>query len=120
MHSCQEPAFSAAFDRRRRGRAIHRPLSLSCDNSPCLPMPANPPATQHLPTGRSLTLIAAALMAITLAAAGALMWDQRQAALARAQSDITDLGIVLAEQTARSLQAVDLVLRNTRAAVGAR
>ncbi|HTZ34565.1 MAG TPA: PAS-domain containing protein [Stellaceae bacterium] len=75
---------------------------------------------RHLPTGRSLGLIAAVLVALTLAAAGALIWDQRASALGHARQEINDLGVMLAEQTDRSLQAVDLVLRETEAAVESR
>src|SRR5690348_14209178 len=78
------------------------------------------PPDQSLPTGRTLALIAAALVAITIAAAGTLIWDQRQSTLDEAQHDIIDLGVVLAEQTARSLQAVDLVLRVAEASIRAR
>src|ERR1700686_1410315 len=75
---------------------------------------------RRLPTSRGLALIAAVLVAITIAAAGILVWDQRNGALENTQHDLTDLGIVLAEQTTRSLQAVDLVLRDTGAQVQGR
>jgi PAS domain S-box-containing protein len=65
----------------------------------------------QLPASRRLGLIAAAIVAITVAAAAALCWDQRYAAIANAQEDLTNLGVVLAEQANRSFQAVDLVLR---------
>src|ERR1700722_9154188 len=78
------------------------------------------PATRfewRLPTSRGLALIATVLVAITIAAAGMLVWDQRNGAIENAEHDLTDLGIVLADQTTRSLQAVDLVLRDTGAEV---
>jgi PAS domain-containing protein len=75
---------------------------------------------RRLPTSRGLALIAAVLVTLTIAAAVTLAWDQRNAAITNAQKDITDLGVVLAEQTSRSLQAVDLVLRDTAAKVRAR
>jgi PAS domain S-box-containing protein len=72
---------------------------------------------RRLRTSHGLALIAAVLVAITIAAAGILVWDQRNGAIENTQHDLTDLGIVLAEQTTRSLQAVDLVLRDTSAQV---
>jgi len=74
----------------------------------------------RLPPRGGLALIAAVLVAITIAAAGTLIWDQRKTAIENAQQELTDLGIVLAEQTTRSLQAVDLVLRDTGAQVRTR
>src|SRR5579864_4632116 len=73
-----------------------------------------------LPTSRRLGLIAATIVAITIAVASTLSWDQRNAVVANAQQDLTNLGIVLAEQMTRSLQAVDLVLRDTAANMQAR
>jgi PAS domain S-box-containing protein len=67
----------------------------------------------RLPASRRLGLIATAIVAITIAAAAALCWDQRNAAIADAQQDLTNLGIVLAEQANRTFQAVDLVLRES-------
>jgi PAS domain S-box-containing protein len=75
---------------------------------------------RRLPPSRSLARIAAVLVAITITAACVLVWDQRNGAIENAQHDLTDLGIVLAEQTTRSLQAVDLVLRDTGAKVQGR
>jgi PAS domain S-box-containing protein len=72
---------------------------------------------RRLPTSRGLAVIAAVLVAITIAAGGILVWDQRNGAIENAQHDLTDLGIVLADQTTRSFQAVDLVLRDTGAEV---
>jgi PAS domain S-box-containing protein len=49
--------------------------------------------------------------------AGLAVWDLREEAIAHSRQEMANLGIVLAEQTTRSLQAVDLVLRETRAMV---
>ena len=76
------------------------------------------PAHRFSP-GRQLSLAVAALTALTIAAAALLVWDQRRVAIADARQDIANLSFVLAEQTARSLQAVDLVLKDTAAAVRA-
>ncbi|HEX3885760.1 MAG TPA: PAS-domain containing protein [Stellaceae bacterium] len=74
----------------------------------------------HVPASRRLGLIAATIVAITIAAATALSWDQRNATLANAQQDLTNLGVVLAEQATRTLQAVDLVLLESAAQFHAR
>jgi hypothetical protein len=52
-----------------------------------------------------------------LIAASFSVWDRREEALARSHQEMTNLGIVLAEQTARSIQAVDLVLDEVKAPV---
>ncbi len=52
-------------------------------------------------------------------AAGAAVWDRREAAFARSWQETSNLGVVLAEQTARSIQAVDLVLQEVQAKVRA-
>ena len=83
-------------------------------------MPATTRSERRLSTRGGLALIAAGLVAVTIAAACILVWDQRNGAIENTQHDLTDLGIVLAEQTTRSLQAVDLVLRDTEAQVQAR
>src|SRR5438552_5766199 len=72
---------------------------------------------------RRLALAGFALVAITLIAAGLTIWDRREETIASYQREITNLGTVLAEQTARSMQAVDLVLKEVQAkavAAGAR
>jgi len=74
----------------------------------------------QLPASRRLGLIAAAIVGITIAAAGALCWDQHNTAIANAQQDLTNLGIVLAEQANRTFQAVDLVLRESGEQIRAR
>jgi PAS domain S-box-containing protein len=74
----------------------------------------------QLPASRRLGLIAASIVAITIVAAAALCWDQRNAAIANAQQDLTNLGIVLAEQANRTFQAVDLVLRESADQIRAR
>ena len=50
-------------------------------------------------------------MAALVLAAGIAVWTLRQAAIADAEDDNHRLGVVLAEQTTRTLQAVDLVLQ---------
>ena len=68
-------------------------------------------------TGRWLMLTCAGLIALALGAAVLAIWDARREALARYQQTETNLGFVLAEQTARSIQGVDLVVQAIRAQV---
>jgi diguanylate cyclase (GGDEF)-like protein len=53
----------------------------------------------------------AVLIVAAIAAAGGTIWQLRADALAEAQRDTSNLALVLAEQTERSVQAIDLVLR---------
>jgi signal transduction histidine kinase len=60
--------------------------------------------------GRRLWLICALLVAATFTTGAVVVWQLRQSAFARAEREITNLGVVLAEQTSRTIQSVDLVL----------
>src|SRR5439155_696705 len=64
------------------------------------------------PSGR-LGLAGLLLIVITVIAASLTVWERRQEAIATYQREMKNLGVVLAEQTARSMQAVDLVLQET-------
>ena len=71
------------------------------------------------PTGffrarRRIYLVGIALIAITVAAAAITIRDLREQAIDGYQRDITNTGVLLVEQMSRSLQAVDLVIRETR------
>jgi len=57
------------------------------------------------------------LVAVTVVAAWLTIWDRREETIASYRREITNLGTVLAEQTARSMQAVDLVLKEVQAKV---
>ncbi|MDK2122771.1 ATP-binding protein [Parachitinimonas caeni] len=54
-----------------------------------------------------------ALLVVTVASAG-LLWQLRQQALTATESHLSSLGEVLAEQTIRTVQEADLVLRATQ------
>jgi hypothetical protein len=70
---------------------------------------AKPRHTSRL--SRNLWLLGLLLVAVTIAAATSMVWDLRQEAIKNVRGEVNNLGIVIAEQTSRSLQAVDLVLR---------
>jgi PAS domain S-box-containing protein len=64
---------------------------------------------------RRLSLAGVILVGITIIAAGLTIWDRHEEAIASYQREMKNLGTVLAEQTARSMQAVDLVLKEVQA-----
>jgi len=64
-----------------------------------------------------LWLAGTIIIAITAVLAGLNIWSTRADAIAHARQEMISLGTVLAEQTARSFQAVDLVLQETRGMV---
>jgi PAS domain S-box-containing protein len=69
------------------------------------------------PTSRRLSLTGFFLIGITTAAAGLAIWDRHAETLAHTQSEMVKLSVVLGEQTARSIQAIDLVLQEMQARV---
>jgi PAS domain S-box-containing protein len=72
------------------------------------------PALSRIPLGRALIALGLVLVAINVASA---VWDVREArerTERRAQRDFTNVTHLLAEQTAASLEAVDLILRAVR------
>ncbi len=64
---------------------------------------------------RRLSLAGVVLVGITVIAAGLTIWDRREETIASYRREMSNLGTVLAEQTARSMQAVDLVLTELQA-----
>src|SRR5712692_5049053 len=72
------------------------------------------PQRRSVPS-RRLALVGVVLVGITIIAAGLTIWDRREESIASYSREITNLGTVLAEQTARSMQAVDLVLKEVQA-----
>jgi diguanylate cyclase (GGDEF)-like protein len=64
--------------------------------------------------GAALTHGAVGLIAAAVLAVGIMVWDMRQDALDAALANAENLATVLAEQTARSVQAVDIVVRDVQ------
>src|SRR3981189_1895856 len=68
-------------------------------------------------TSRRLSLTGFFLFGSTPPAAGLAIWDRHAETLAHTQSEMVKLSVVLGEQTARSIQAIDLVLQEMQARV---
>jgi PAS domain S-box-containing protein len=64
-------------------------------------------------------LVGGMLIVATLVAAALIVWERRQQVILSTERELANLSVALAEQTARSLQAVDLVLRETQSRVSA-
>ncbi|MBI1776824.1 MAG: hypothetical protein HYR63_15875 [Proteobacteria bacterium] len=71
------------------------------------------PLTGLLPASRRLALICLALVSITVLAAGVAVWDLHDREIANYRRDMTNIGVLLTEQTSRFMQAVDLVVTET-------
>ncbi len=67
--------------------------------------------------GRRLACCGIVLLLGFAAALGAILWDMRQTALRDGYRVVALKGVTVAEQTARAVQAVDLVVQNIRAEV---
>ena len=65
-------------------------------------------------SSRRLSLVGLALIGITILTTGFAVWDLRENAVADHRQEMKNLSFVLAEQTARCLQAVDLVIQEAR------
>jgi signal transduction histidine kinase len=104
-----------ATDRERSPRfhAIDRPAQRDAAHT------AAEPARRSGDLGRRLWLVCALIVAVALATGAVVIWQLRQAALANSERELTNLGVVLAEQTSRTLQSVDLVLREVQSRVAA-
>jgi hypothetical protein len=75
------------------------------------------PLRRRFRASRYLSFIGTGLLAVIVIAAGLAVWDRREESIARSRQEMINLGVVLAEQTARSIQAADLVLQETKAMV---
>jgi PAS domain-containing protein len=64
-------------------------------------------------------LIGGTLAAATIAAAVLTIWERRQETVSSYRRELTNLSVTLAEQTARSMQAVDLVLQEIQSKIAA-
>ncbi|MBV8591371.1 MAG: PAS domain S-box protein [Acetobacteraceae bacterium] len=78
---------------------------------------ADHPRRRQLRARRYLSVIGIGLLGVIVLGAGLAVWDLREEAIAHSRQEMANLGIVLTEHTTRSLQAVDLVLQETRAMI---
>ena len=72
---------------------------------------------RRLSSSHRLYLIGGIIIAATIVVAGLAVWERRQQSIESYQRELTNLSITLAEQAARSIQAVDLVLLETQSRV---
>ena len=79
----------------------------------------SPVRSDLLTARRRLWLLCGVLVAITIMAAARILWSERQTHLADRQMAATELAAVLAEQTARYVQVIDLRLRDVEARIAA-
>jgi PAS domain S-box-containing protein len=66
------------------------------------------------PSARRLFFVGSLCVAITIIAAYLAVWDLRNERIADETKDTNNLAVSLAEQTARTIQAVDLVVQETQ------
>jgi signal transduction histidine kinase len=71
--------------------------------------------TGLLHSSRRLWVVCVALIVISLAGAALTIWDLRRETIAQYRQDMANLGVVLAEQTTRYVQVVDLALQDIAA-----
>ncbi|MDE1903885.1 MAG: hypothetical protein KGI46_08520, partial [Alphaproteobacteria bacterium] len=67
-----------------------------------------------LRASRRLSSLGAVVIAATIVAAGLTIWDLHDDAIRDYRRDMTNMGVLIAEQTSRSLQSVNLVLIETQ------
>jgi diguanylate cyclase (GGDEF)-like protein len=67
-----------------------------------------------LRSGRAVVLLSALVMAVIGATAGFTIWHARQLTLEEHRRSMNGMGIVLAEQTSRYVQVIDLILREVK------
>jgi diguanylate cyclase (GGDEF)-like protein len=70
-----------------------------------------------LSSGRSIVMLSVFVTAAIGATAGFTIWHNRQSALEEHQREINSMGIVLAEQTSRHVQVIDLILREVQSKI---
>ena len=67
---------------------------------------------RHRARRHALPLVFAVLVVLLVTAASLAIWDARETAIADYQSNQAKMGLVMAEQTTRAIQVVDLVVQN--------
>src|SRR5689334_17643326 len=91
------------------------PLSVRRRNASVVPMMKPQDGPSHLLRSHRLLLLGTSLfVAVTIAAAWLAVWNLRGEQIAAVMKDRKNLAVVLAEQTSRAVQAVDLVVQDTQ------
>jgi diguanylate cyclase (GGDEF)-like protein/PAS domain S-box-containing protein len=67
--------------------------------------------------GRAIALLGVLIAGATLTTAGFIIWQARQSALDEHRRSMDSMGIVLAEQTSRHIQVIDLILQDVQARI---
>jgi signal transduction histidine kinase/DNA-binding NarL/FixJ family response regulator/HPt (histidine-containing phosphotransfer) domain-containing protein len=67
---------------------------------------------RRLRSSRLLAGVGASFILLTIVMASWVVWDQRESHLAELKTDLATASLILSEQTARTMQAVDLVLQD--------
>jgi diguanylate cyclase (GGDEF)-like protein len=70
-----------------------------------------------LSSGRSIAMLSAFVTVAVGVTAGLTIWHNRQSALEEHQREMNSMGIVLAEQTSRYVQVIDLILREVQSRI---
>jgi diguanylate cyclase (GGDEF)-like protein len=70
-----------------------------------------------LSSGRSIVMLSAVVTAAIGVTAGFTIWHNRLSALEEHQHEMNSMGIVLAEQTSRHVQVIDLILREVQSRI---
>jgi hypothetical protein len=68
-------------------------------------------------SGRSVVLLSVMVMAVIGGTAAFTIWHNRQSELEQHQRDMNSMGVVLAEQTSRYAEVIDLILREVQSRV---
>jgi diguanylate cyclase (GGDEF)-like protein len=71
-------------------------------------------------SGRAFVLLSILVVAVIVTTAGFTIWHSRKSTLEEHQRAMNSMGIVLAEQTSRYVQVIDLILREVKARIGER
>jgi len=73
--------------------------------------------SRHFRASRHLSVAGIGLLFIIVTTASLAIWDRHEEAIVRSRQEMTILGAVVAEQTARSVQAIEIVMRQTQAMI---
>jgi len=95
----EQPSRPGASDPFRRGENVSEPSEL----------------ISRIAGGPRGTWLICALLVVTTFAIGTfVIWQQRQTAFRDTERELTNLGVVLAEQTSRTVQSVDIILQEVQ------